>query len=383
MTESKLKTQAPAVHLHAVSKSFGETWGVRELDLAIDDGEFFSLLGPSGCGKTTTLRMIAGFETPTAGTILLHGRDVTREPAFRRRVNTVFQNYALFPHLSVFENVAFGLRERKIKRSEIADRVSRMLELVALVGRDTAKPRELSGGQQQRVALARALVLNPEVLLLDEPLGALDLALRRQMQVLLSNLQRELGITFIYVTHDQEEAFSMSSRVGVMDQGELIQVGTPQEIYHRPATPFVARFSGAFNLVDVVVDSQSGSRYEVRTVSGEHAFSASGPELLDPTSTRTRYASIRPEDIAFGANDEPTASRSAVSISGRILHAAYGGSHSAYTLETDLGVLKMMQPHHGETAMRVLGEEVTIEWAHGVAWLIAEPPAVAAVDPSV
>ena len=234
---------------------------VRGIDLAIADGEFFSLLGPSGCGKTTTLRLISGLEEPTVGRVEVHGRDMTRVPPHRRPVTTVFQNYALFPHLNVFENVAFGLRERRVARAELRSRVARLLELVDLSGRDTARPRELSGGQQQRVALARSLVLNPEVLLLDEPLGALDLKLRKQLQGLLKSVQREVGITFVYVTHDQEEAFSMSDRVAVMNLGRVEQIGGPREVYARPSTLFVAQFVGASNhfparVVEVLADGR-------------------------------------------------------------------------------------------------------------------------------
>jgi spermidine/putrescine transport system ATP-binding protein len=228
-------------------RAYGSVTAVDRVSLELRSGEFFSLIGPSGCGKTTTLRLIAGLETPSSGQILLGGKDVTNVPAHRRNVHTVFQNYALFPHLSVADNVAFGLRERKLPNKVVREKVARMMELVELTGREQARPRELSGGMQQRVALARSLVLDPAVLLLDEPLGALDLRLRRQMQLLLKTIQREVGITFVYVTHDQEEAFSMSDRVGVMSGGELVQVGTPREIYERPRTRFVADFVGAVN----------------------------------------------------------------------------------------------------------------------------------------
>src|SRR5205814_230620 len=207
--------------------------------------EFFSLLGPSGCGKTTTLRMIGGFEEPTAGTIRLGGQDVTTLPAYRRNVNTVFQSYALFPHLTVHENVAFGLRRRKVQGRDVDRRVAEMLELVDLPGFEQRRPGQLSGGQQQRVALARALVNRPQVLLLDEPLGALDLKLRKQMQLELKRIQHEVGITFLYVTHDQEEAMTMSNRIAVMRHGRIEQIGAPQDVYERPATEFVAGFLGA------------------------------------------------------------------------------------------------------------------------------------------
>ncbi|MGH3049326.1 MAG: ABC transporter ATP-binding protein, partial [Gaiellaceae bacterium] len=225
----------PDIRLESVTKAFGETIAVNGITLEIAHGEFFSLLGPSGCGKTTTLSMIGGFEEPSSGRILLHGDDVTRTPPYRRSVNTVFQSYALFPHLSVFENVAFGLKRKKVAKDEIRRRVGEMLELVALTGLDKRKPSQLSGGQQQRIALARALVNEPRVLLLDEPLGALDLKLRKQMQIELKRIQHEVGITFLYVTHDQEEAMAMSDRIAIMNLGVIEQIGSPKEIYEVPS----------------------------------------------------------------------------------------------------------------------------------------------------
>ena len=244
-----MTAEGEAIRFERVTKRFGELEAVRELDLIIEKGEFFSLLGPSGCGKTTTLRMVAGFEQPSAGRIFLEGDPVEAVPPYRRNVNTVFQSYALFEHLNVRDNVAFGLKRRKVPAEEIRTRVAEALELVQLTGRDTAPPRALSGGQKQRVALARALVNRPAVLLLDEPLGALDLQLRKQMQVELKGIQREVGITFLYVTHDQEEALAMSDRIAVMEGGEVKQCGAPEEIYERPAGPFVAGFIGVSNLL--------------------------------------------------------------------------------------------------------------------------------------
>ncbi|MGB6426409.1 MAG: ABC transporter ATP-binding protein [Solirubrobacterales bacterium] len=242
-----------AVRFEGVTKRFGETAAVRDLGITIGRGEFFSLLGPSGCGKTTTLRMVAGFEQPSEGRIFLDGEPVEGVPPYERHVNTVFQSYALFEHLDVYENVAFGLKRQKVGGDEIKQRVGAALELVQLPGRSEAKPRELSGGQKQRVALARALINRPSVLLLDEPLGALDLKLRRQMQGELKQIQREVGITFVYVTHDQEEALSMSDRIAVMDAGRVIQCGPPEEVYEHPTESFVADFIGISNLLDGTV----------------------------------------------------------------------------------------------------------------------------------
>jgi spermidine/putrescine transport system ATP-binding protein len=243
------------VEVRNVTKRFGEVKAVDDLDLQIRDGEFFSLIGPSGCGKTTTLRMVAGFEQPTAGEITINGRPVAGTPPYQRPVNTVFQNYALFPHMTVAENIAFGLEMSRVGRAETQRRVGEALELVQLPQMANRKPKQLSGGQQQRVALARALVNRPQVLLLDEPLGALDLKLRKEMQLELKHIQTEVGITFIYVTHDQEEAMTMSDRIGVMSHGVLQQVGTPREVYEKPTNRFVADFIGETNFITGSVTS--------------------------------------------------------------------------------------------------------------------------------
>ena len=247
--QSEAAAGATAVELTGVTKQFGDFVAVREIDLQIRDGEFFSLLGPSGCGKTTTLRMIAGFEQPTVGEVYIHGQPVAGIPPYRRPVNTVFQSYALFPHMTVAQNVAFGLEMKKVAKPEIERRVAEALELVQLRQMETRRPRQLSGGQQQRVALARALVNRPEVLLLDEPLGALDLKLRKAMQLELKQIQSEVGITFVYVTHDQEEALTMSDRIAVMDVGIVQQVGAPRDIYEHPNNRFVADFIGETNFL--------------------------------------------------------------------------------------------------------------------------------------
>jgi spermidine/putrescine transport system ATP-binding protein len=251
------------IQLVELTKRFAEVTAVNSVDLEIPAGEFFSLLGPSGCGKTTTLRLIAGFEQPTEGRILLDGADVAYTPPHRRNVNTVFQNYALFPHLNVFDNIAFGLRRAKRPKNEVRERVARALELVQLSGYERRRSSQLSGGQQQRVALARALILNPAVLLLDEPLGALDAKLRKALQIELKALQQEVGITFLYVTHDQEEALTMSDRLAVMNGGQVEQVGVPRDVYEDPETVFVADFLGVSNLMDATARGASDGRSRV------------------------------------------------------------------------------------------------------------------------
>jgi spermidine/putrescine transport system ATP-binding protein len=258
----------PSVHLKGVTKRFGDFTAVDDLTLGVGRGEFFTMLGPSGCGKTTTLRMVAGFEQPSEGDILIDGTNVAGLPPFKRPTNTVFQSYALFPHLSVEENVAFGLQRRKVEKAEVRRRVAAELERVGLAPEAKRKPRQLSGGQQQRVALARALINLPTVLLLDEPLGALDLKLRKGLQIELKNIQRDVGITFVYVTHDQEEALTMSDRIAVMNRGVIEQVDAPEEIYERPRTDFVAGFIGVSNLMPGQVTSSSGTDAEVRLDAG-------------------------------------------------------------------------------------------------------------------
>src|SRR5678815_3076647 len=252
------------VELRSVTKNFGTFPAVQEVNLAVRAGEFMTFLGPSGCGKTTVLRMISGFETPTLGTVLLDGRDVTHVPPYRRDVNQVFQSYALFPHLSVQENIAFGLRMRKLPSPEIAERVKRVVDLVALRGFDQRKPSQLSVGQRQRVALARAIVCEPKVLLLDEPLSALDAKLRHQMQIELKRLQQRLGITFIFVTHDQSEALTMSDRIAVINKGRIEQLGSVHEIYHSPRTTFVANFIGHANILPATVIARSDGRVHIQ-----------------------------------------------------------------------------------------------------------------------
>jgi spermidine/putrescine transport system ATP-binding protein len=283
------------IQLVALSKNFGSVIAVDQIDLTIPQGEFFSLLGPSGCGKTTTLRMIAGFEQPTSGQVLLDGADMAGTPPNKRNVNTVFQSYALFPHLRVFDNVAYGLRRSKTGREDIKQRVGEVLEQVQLSAFASRKPAQLSGGQQQRVALARALVLKPAVLLLDEPLGSLDAKLRRQLQVELKALQEQVGITFLYVTHDQEEAITMSDRIAIMNHGHVEQAATPREMYEEPATAFVADFLGVSNLMDARVLSSSGSTIALELGSGV-VVEANGDDI---SAHQTVKVVVRPERVGI------------------------------------------------------------------------------------
>jgi putative spermidine/putrescine transport system ATP-binding protein len=323
--------RAPDVRLVGVRKTYGDVVAVDRVDLEIARGEFFTLLGPSGSGKTTTLRLIAGFERPDAGEIELAGTDVSRRAPYERDVNTVFQDYALFPHMSVADNVAYGLRVRRVPRRERAGRVAEALSMVQLAGFGKRRPVQLSGGQRQRVALARAIVNRPQVLLLDEPLGALDLKLRQEMQTFLKALQTDLEITFLYVTHDQEEALTMSDRLAVFNRGRIEQVGTPAEVYEHPATEFVAGFVGVSNVVE-----RDGSRF-----------------------------TIRPEKIHLLAEDEPS-TRGDVVEPGRIRDVVYAGMVTRYHVELDRGGELMVVRQNLETSSADVVEErgrrVRLEW---------------------
>jgi putative spermidine/putrescine transport system ATP-binding protein len=328
-----------AVRLEGVEKRFGDVAAVDGVDLDVRDGEFFSMLGPSGSGKTTTLRMIAGFELPTAGRILLHGMDVTNVPPFDRDVNTVFQDYALFPHMSVGENVGYGLMVRKVAGDERRRRVTEALRMVRLEGFEARKPSQLSGGQRQRVALARALVNRPRVLLLDEPLGALDLKLREEMQIELKSIQQQVGITFIYVTHDQEEALTMSDRLAVFNRGRIEQLGTPADVYERPTTQFVAGFVGTSNLL----------RGEVARA------------ILGRVGTFT----IRPEKIHVASVDAPV-DADAASATGHIQDVVYLGPDTRYFVQLDAGArLVVTQQNRATTSTEALaqqGKAVRLVW---------------------
>ncbi|MDQ3986954.1 MAG: ABC transporter ATP-binding protein [Actinomycetota bacterium] len=319
------------VRLDHLTKTFKETVAVDDISLTIEEGEFFSLLGPSGCGKTTTLRMIGGFEEPDAGSVFLGDTEVTAQPPYRRNVNTVFQSYALFPHLNVFENVAYGLKRRHVDRSEITNRVEDMLALVDLKGFGPRRAHQLSGGQQQRVALARALVNRPGVLLLDEPLGALDLKLRKQMQLELKRIQSEVGITFVYVTHDQEEAMTMSNRLAVMNDGHFEQVGAPQSVYEAPATEFVASFLGASNLLDGEVDAAEG---RAATVSLAAGGTITLPADRLPSGRGPVRVGVRPEKIEIKPAATASSNGLMNSIGATVRISTYTGVSTSYECET-------------------------------------------------
>jgi spermidine/putrescine transport system ATP-binding protein len=358
-------TSAPVVdvRLQRLTKRFDDVLAVDDISLEIEHGRFFALLGPSGCGKTTTLRMIGGFEEPSAGRIYLGERDVVELPSYKRDVNTVFQSYALFPHLSIFENVAFGMRRRGIKSQELKKGVLEALEMVGLTGLERRRPRQLSGGQQQRIALARALVNRPRVLLLDEPLGALDLKLRKQMQLELKRIQHEVGITFIHVTHDQEEAMTMADQIVVMNHGRIEQAGTPAELYEHPATPFVASFLGVSNLLTGTV------------VGPERVRLSDGTEVSVPGATLGGRSGevaigIRPEKIrpACGEVNE---------LAGTVVESAYIGVSTQYIVETKAGLVSIyVQNERPATSELALGERLTLSWSPDATFVVDSPEAV-------
>jgi spermidine/putrescine transport system ATP-binding protein len=348
------------VRLDRVSKLFGDAAAVDDLSLDIQEGEFFSMLGPSGCGKTTTLRMIGGFEEPTYGTVYLGGRDVTTLPPYKRDVNTVFQSYALFPHLNVYENIAFGLRRKKVDKGDIDKRVRDAMTLVDLVGFESRKPPQMSGGQQQRVALARALVNHPKVLLLDEPLGALDMKLRKQMQLELKSIQQEVGITFIYVTHDQEEAMTMSDRLAVMRHGKIDQIGPPEAVYETPATEFVAGFLGASNMLDGEVKEANNGRTTI-------ALSTGGTVTTDtsgvPAGISAVRVGVRPEKITI-VPDDGNAPADRNTVTGLLRMSTYIGVNYQYKVEGPGGheLTVYVQNLGGEGSQPVPGQRVRLEW---------------------
>ncbi|EOR72538.1 ABC transporter ATP-binding protein [Thermobifida fusca] len=351
----------PAISLEKVSKTYRSgqvtTTAVESIDLEIRQGEFFSLLGPSGCGKTTTMRMIAGFEEPTSGVVRLSGKDVTGVPPNRRDVNMVFQSYALFPHMTVAENVAFGLKRKKVPAAEIRTRVAEMLELVELGDRAKYKPRQLSGGQQQRVALARALVNRPSALLLDEPLGALDLKLRQAMQLELKRIQREVGITFVYVTHDQSEALTMSDRIAVMNKGRIEQLGTPAQIYETPATRFVAGFIGTSNILTGTAQRVSDTLVRIDYGGDQHVLANTPQQMSDSGLVIT----VRPEKIRLG-KDVPDANVSR--IRGTVREVVYLGATTHYTVRTvdDTDIVVFQQNSSDASNLADHGDTVWLSW---------------------
>jgi spermidine/putrescine transport system ATP-binding protein len=353
------------IRLEAVTKRFAETLAVDDLSLEIPRGSFFAMLGPSGCGKTTTLRMIGGFEDPTAGRVFLGGIDVTDHPPFRRDVNTVFQSYALFPHLTVERNVSFGLERKKVGKQEVRRRVGDILDLVQLTGLGKRRPQQLSGGQQQRVALARALVNHPRALLLDEPLGALDLRLRRQLQIELKRIQQDIGITFVHVTHDQEEALTMADTIAVMNEGRIEQMGSGEELYERPRTEFVANFLGISNLLDGTVGSRDGAMATFDAEEGERVLVPT--ERLGLIKGGAVRIGVRPEKIAISANgsgaETSTSTRNV--IHGRITVASYLGVSIQYVVETKAGrELTVIAPNRdGDTTDSIgPGRAVSLAW---------------------
>ena len=340
-----------AVGMRSVTKRFEDVIAVDAVDLDIADGEFFALLGPSGCGKTTTLRMIAGLEIPSAGSLTIFGEEVGTLPANKRPVNTVFQNYALFPHMNVADNVGFGLKMQKVPKRDLAQRVAEAIELVRLGGMEQRRPSQLSGGQQQRVALARALVNRPKVLLLDEPLAALDLKLRQGMQQELKSLQREVGITFVFVTHDQEEALSMADRIGVMGDGRLLQVGSPEDIYDAPVNQFVADFIGRSNFLPGTVEAASvvclanGSRITVD----------------DAGSVGDRVAvSLRPERVQLGAVGEAPVDRP--TLDGTVSSVTFLGNSIVYQIAFDWLTIEARSENRPSVQRRAIGEPVSVWW---------------------
>ncbi len=370
----------PAVELREVVKAFRDPQGntvkaVDEVSLEIADGEFFALLGPSGCGKTTTLRTIAGFEQPTSGEVLIRGEAVQGIPPFHRPVNTVFQDYALFPHMSVLNNVMFGLRMAKVDKKKAKERALDVLELVQLPHTKDRKPNQLSGGQRQRVALARALVNKPAVLLLDEPLGALDLKLRNQMQLELKTMQREVGITFVFVTHDQEEAMTMADRIAVMREGRVLQVGRADEIYEAPADRFVADFIGETNFIEGTLERKNGELGVLELSDGRRLEGRLKGHALDSEVGERVSIAVRPEKIALQPlNGASSPDDSMTVLEAHITEALYIGTDTRYRVasgsDVDLSV-RVQNLHHGFGSMLKEGEKVRVSWQNENATLLS------------
>jgi spermidine/putrescine transport system ATP-binding protein len=356
---------AGGLELRQLTKEFGAFTAVDKLDLDVPTGSFFALLGPSGCGKTTTLRMVAGLETPTSGTIRLGERDITYDKPYRRPVNTVFQSYALFPHLDIFENVAFGPRRRKT--GGVDDEVRRMLELVELTSQTRKRPAQLSGGQQQRVALARALINKPEVLLLDEPLGALDLKLRRQMQIELKRIQTEVGITFIHVTHDQEEAMTMADTIAVMNAGIIEQMGAPDELYENPRTTFVANFLGQSNLIEGTIAGRDGDMTKVDM----HGVSVSVPQHRSHAESGKGWVGIRPEKVLIGDEGESLDAPGNTIPGGFVTDVSFVGVSTQYLVKMPWGQeLQVFEQNTGRRRIFRVGDKVELSWRPEYAFLL-------------
>jgi spermidine/putrescine transport system ATP-binding protein len=363
------------IHLEGVTKRFGETTAVDDLTLSIERGAFYAMLGPSGCGKTTTLRMIGGFENPTSGTVYLGGDDVTQLPPYKRDVNTVFQSYALFPHLTVEKNVAFGLERKKVGKEESRKRVAEILELVQLAPLGKRKPAQLSGGQQQRVALARALVNRPRALLLDEPLGALDLRLRKQLQIELKRIQQDIGITFVHVTHDQEEAMSMADTIAVMNEGRIEQAGSAAELYEQPRTEFVASFLGNSNLIDARLRSMDGELARVETHDGARLLVPA--DRIGPHESDDVRVGVRPEKVALLAADQDVRGDANV-LRGTVIVAAYLGVSIQYLIRTTGGeeLTVIAQNSDGaEPDSLGAGREVQLAWKPQHTFVVAKETA--------
>ena len=368
---SRLLADQFSIQLRELYKYFGETPAVNGVSLDVRDGEFLTLLGPSGCGKTTTLRMIGGFEHPTSGSIFISGQEMGDRPPYRRPVNTVFQNYALFPHMTVGQNVSYGLEMSGVPKAERQQRVTQALEMVRLPHVEGRKPSELSGGQQQRVALARALVNRPSVLLLDEPLGALDLKLRKAMQLELKQLNREVGATFVYVTHDQEEALTMSDRIAVMNEGQILQLGPPEEIYERPRTRFVADFIGQTNFLDVTVREASGDTAVIE-LPGVGAMRVRRP--ADGPTSGPAVLAIRPEKIALLEDLAGGVPAGWNQLMGRLEEIVYVGTFTHYVVALPQGQIVTVHRQNravGEGEHR-MGEELTLVFDPAVAALLVD-----------
>ena len=356
------------LRLRSLTKEFANFTAVKSLDLDIPSGSFFALLGPSGCGKTTTLRMVAGLETPTSGTIDLSGRDITWDKPYRRPVNTVFQNYALFPHLDIFENVAFGLRRRKDKG--VDEQVRQMLDLVELESQARKKPAQLSGGQQQRVALARALINRPEVLLLDEPLGALDLKLRRAMQIELKRIQTEVGLTFVHVTHDQEEAMTMADTIAVMNAGVIEQMGAPGELYDNPQTTFVANFLGQSNLIEGRIKGREGDVVVV-DMKGVLASIPAERSHVSGTAEELGWVGIRPEKVLIADVGEDIDAPGNSISGGVVSDVSFVGVSTQYLVRMPWGQeIQVFEQNTGRRRLFRQGENVDISWRPEFAFLL-------------